>query len=118
MTMIILMMIIMIVIIIAIMIMKIKIILIIITIVIIINGPFEPGHFSTGSTTNTIYHITWDVQQNYLISVNNKRKFRIVGLGGRLVNFEAKHVEDKFPWLRVSQRNACFCSRVPLVKFV
>ena len=50
MTMMILMMIIMLVIIIAIMIMMIKIILIIAA-VIIINSPFEPGDFSTGSTT-------------------------------------------------------------------
>ena len=51
-TMILMMIIIIIVIIIAIMIMMIKIILII-AVVIIINSPFQPGNFSTGSTTGS-----------------------------------------------------------------
>ena len=56
--MIILIMIIIIVIIIALMIMMIKIILIIVVvIIIIINYPFQPGDFSTGSTTDTCKNV-------------------------------------------------------------
>ena len=54
--MILMMMIITIVIIIAIMIMMIKIILIIA--VVIINSPFQPGNFSTGSTTDWSHFLT------------------------------------------------------------
>ena len=72
MTMVILMMIVVVVIIIAIMMKMIKIILII-AVVIIINSPFQPGNFSTGSTTEMEFEspLKKKRRQKRLLSIQN-----------------------------------------------
>ena len=65
-----------------------------------------------------IYLITWDVPLNYRMSADNKEKFYIVELSGRLVKFKAFQVERKLTSLRISRRNSCFCSEFSLVKFI
>ena len=50
-----------------------------------------------------------NLSENYRITANNS---------GRLVKFKASLVEVKATSIRVSRKNACFCSDLPLRKFI
>ena len=50
-----------------------------------------------------------NLSENFRISANNS---------GRLVKFKASLVEVKATSIRVSRKNTCFCSDLPLRKFI
>ena len=60
-----------------------------------------------------IYHITWDVPQNYCMYANNKEKFRIVGLKGRSMKFKASEFEGRLTSLRVLKEIFVFADLPP-----
>lgn len=67
--------------------------------------------------SHAIYYITRDVPRNYYLSSNNKWKFHMVRLRGRLVKLKTTLVDWKLTFLLASRGNFCFCSDLFLSKF-